>query len=306
MESEAVNYQVLLLGQAKTGKSQILKRFGNEDFQSRYEADQNPKHRYYKFKRGIFDINMKIWESNSVKKLKRLGTANFNPLKIDCVILIYDVSNIKSFEILDKMMGEYIQFYQYIKMEQKNENLEQNQVYSNLGVEEDTVGESGVISQGISKKQDTQNNQNLIIDEKLNQKLINNTQQFSEREKKQLIRKQEQQKNKKKQRQKIIHSDEVSSMSINSSSSSSYYDLNHMNHYDVYYREEYDNLFMAQQQQLQEGAGFIQINIIGNKFDLVKQREVQENKVQNWMKKYNIAKHTKLSAMKNIKYVSLF
>lgn len=51
---------------------------------------------------------MKIWESNSVKKLKRLGKANFNPLKIDCVILIYDVSNIKSFEILDKMMGEYI------------------------------------------------------------------------------------------------------------------------------------------------------------------------------------------------------
>ena len=97
--------KLLLLGDAKVGKTSILDQFVKHEFTSQYRATIGTD-----FSSKALDVDgkfvsLQIWDAAGQERFQSLGPTDYRGT--DCCILVYDVTNPTSFENIKKWQNEF-------------------------------------------------------------------------------------------------------------------------------------------------------------------------------------------------------
>lgn len=103
------SFKVVLLGDAKVGKSSIVSCFASRSFYPEYEATIGAYFLKKKLNINNKDVELLIWDTGGQERFLPLIPIYFR--SADCCILVYDVTNQKSFEkiktIYDEISSEF-------------------------------------------------------------------------------------------------------------------------------------------------------------------------------------------------------
>ncbi|GMM48770.1 Rab family GTPase [Pichia kluyveri] len=98
--------KVIILGDTEVGKTSLMQQFINGKFSQQYKAtigaDFLPKDMIIDDK----NITMQIWDTAGQERFQSLGVAFYRGS--DCCVLVYDVTNLKSFENLTSWRDEFL------------------------------------------------------------------------------------------------------------------------------------------------------------------------------------------------------
>ncbi len=103
-QKENYEFQVVVVGDSGVGKSNLIKRFINNEFQSHSKATVGVEFLSKNFiiNNEIFKIN--IWDTSGQERYKSITTAYYKGAK--GAMIIYDVTNQNSFNNVDKWFNE--------------------------------------------------------------------------------------------------------------------------------------------------------------------------------------------------------
>ncbi|ESW98237.1 hypothetical protein KL918_004017 [Ogataea parapolymorpha] len=98
--------KVIILGDSGVGKTSLMQQFINGKFSQQYKAtigaDFLPKDLVIDDKQ----VTMQIWDTAGQERFQSLGVAFYRGS--DCCVLVYDVTNTKSFENLQSWKDEFL------------------------------------------------------------------------------------------------------------------------------------------------------------------------------------------------------
>lgn len=98
--------KVIILGDTGVGKTSLMQRFINGKFSQQYKAtigaDFLPKDMTIDDK----NVTLQIWDTAGQERFQSLGVAFYRGS--DCCVLVYDVTNAKSFENLQSWRDEFL------------------------------------------------------------------------------------------------------------------------------------------------------------------------------------------------------
>ncbi|KAH3669419.1 hypothetical protein OGAPHI_001540 [Ogataea philodendri] len=98
--------KVIILGDSGVGKTSLMQQFINGKFSQQYKAtigaDFLPKDLVIDDKQ----VTMQIWDTAGQERFQSLGVAFYRGS--DCCVLVYDVTNTKSFENLQSWRDEFL------------------------------------------------------------------------------------------------------------------------------------------------------------------------------------------------------
>lgn len=98
--------KVIVLGDTGVGKTSLMQQFINGKFSQQYKAtigaDFHPKDMVIDDK----TVTMQVWDTAGQERFQSLGVAFYRGA--DCCVLVYDVTNTKSFENLQNWRDEFL------------------------------------------------------------------------------------------------------------------------------------------------------------------------------------------------------
>ncbi len=97
-------YKIILLGDSEVGKSSFFKRYFNEEFDENFllTVGVNDNSKYMKINQC--DIKLQIWDTAGQERFRSLPRKYYQ--HADGIILIYDITNKKSFENVSKWLKD--------------------------------------------------------------------------------------------------------------------------------------------------------------------------------------------------------
>ena len=103
-EREDYKLKVVIVGDSGVGKSNLIKRFTTNEFNEHSKATVGVEFlsRYYKINDKIFKIEM--WDTAGQERYKSITAAYYKGAK--GALIVYDTTSAKSFENVDKWLGE--------------------------------------------------------------------------------------------------------------------------------------------------------------------------------------------------------
>ena len=101
-ESYDVLIKLMLLGDSTVGKTSILKRYSKNQFNPNYISSIGVDFETKYIKVGKKTINLQIWDTAGQERFKVIAKNYYN--KSDGFIIVYDITNKKSFEDVEVWM----------------------------------------------------------------------------------------------------------------------------------------------------------------------------------------------------------
>ncbi|CAH0487687.1 unnamed protein product [Peronospora farinosa] len=98
--------KVIILGDSGVGKTSLMNQYVNEKFSSQYKATIGAD---FLTKEIMLDdklVTMQIWDTAGQERFQSLGVAFYRGA--DACVLVYDITNPKSFEKLDTWRDEFL------------------------------------------------------------------------------------------------------------------------------------------------------------------------------------------------------
>eukprot|EP00485_Elphidium_margaritaceum_P019583 CAMPEP_0202730814 /NCGR_PEP_ID=MMETSP1385-20130828/186827_1 /ASSEMBLY_ACC=CAM_ASM_000861 /TAXON_ID=933848 /ORGANISM="Elphidium margaritaceum" /LENGTH=210 /DNA_ID=CAMNT_0049397093 /DNA_START=98 /DNA_END=730 /DNA_ORIENTATION=- len=98
--------KVIILGDSGVGKTSLMNKFVNDKFSKQYKATIGAD---FLTKEIVIDdklVTMQIWDTAGQERFQSLGVAFYRGA--DSCILVYDITDQKSFDSLDLWMDEFI------------------------------------------------------------------------------------------------------------------------------------------------------------------------------------------------------
>jgi Ras-related protein Rab-7A len=98
--------KVIILGDSGVGKTSLMNKFVNDKFSKQYKATIGAD---FLTKEILIDdklVTMQIWDTAGQERFQSLGVAFYRGA--DSCILVYDITDQKSFDSLDLWMDEFI------------------------------------------------------------------------------------------------------------------------------------------------------------------------------------------------------
>ncbi len=90
-----LSYKFVLVGDSSVGKSAILTRFADNHFASHYSNTIGVDFRFRTIAFGKKTIQLQIWDTAGQEKFRTLTSSYYR--NANCVVLVYDVTNERSF-----------------------------------------------------------------------------------------------------------------------------------------------------------------------------------------------------------------
>ena len=102
-------FKICILGNIGTGKSSLLNRLCNNNFMTMYSSTIGVDFKVYHIYLEDYNVNVKlqIWDTAGQEKFLSIVRTYFR--KMAGCIIVYDITNIKSFNSLDKWIDEIYQ-----------------------------------------------------------------------------------------------------------------------------------------------------------------------------------------------------
>ncbi|CCJ28537.1 unnamed protein product [Pneumocystis jirovecii] len=97
--------KVIILGDSGAGKTSLLNQYVNKKFSNQYKATIGAD---FLTKEVTVDdrvVTMQLWDTAGQERFQSLGVAFYRGA--DCCVLVFDVTNSKSFETLDSWRDEF-------------------------------------------------------------------------------------------------------------------------------------------------------------------------------------------------------
>jgi len=91
--------KVIILGDSGVGKTSLMNQYVNKRFSHQYKATIGAD---FLTKEVMVDdrlVTMQLWDTAGQERFQSLGVAFYRGA--DCCVLVYDVNNAKSFEMLE-------------------------------------------------------------------------------------------------------------------------------------------------------------------------------------------------------------
>lgn len=98
--------KILLLGDSGVGKTSIINRYVSGNFQPKYKFTIGADYSNREISIDNRDVVCQIWDTAGQERFQALSSAFYRGA--DCCILVFDVTNRKSFENLDKWHNEFL------------------------------------------------------------------------------------------------------------------------------------------------------------------------------------------------------
>ncbi|MES1916659.1 MAG: Ras-related protein Rab-7 [Cercozoa sp. M6MM] len=98
--------KVLILGDSGVGKTSLMNRYVSNDFSKQYKATIGAD---FSAKEVMIDdkiVTMQVWDTAGQERFQSLGVAFYRGA--DCCVLVYDITDAKSFESLESWMDEFL------------------------------------------------------------------------------------------------------------------------------------------------------------------------------------------------------
>lgn len=98
--------KVIILGDSGVGKTSLMNQYVNKKFSASYKATIGAD---FLTKEVMVDdrrVTMQLWDTAGQERFQSLGVAFYRGA--DCCVLVYDVNNAKSFDMLDSWRDEFL------------------------------------------------------------------------------------------------------------------------------------------------------------------------------------------------------
>jgi len=98
--------KVLILGDSGVGKTSLMNQYVNKKFTNQYKATIGAD---FLTKEVMIDdklVTMQIWDTAGQERFQSLGVAFYRGA--DCCVLVYDLTNPKTFESMDSWRDEFL------------------------------------------------------------------------------------------------------------------------------------------------------------------------------------------------------
>jgi len=98
--------KVIILGDSGVGKTSLMNQYVNKKFSASYKATIGAD---FLTKEVLVDdrlVTMQLWDTAGQERFQSLGVAFYRGA--DCCVLVYDVNNAKSFDMLDSWRDEFL------------------------------------------------------------------------------------------------------------------------------------------------------------------------------------------------------
>lgn len=106
MHRKKVLLKVIILGESGVGKTALMNQYVNKRFSSSYKATIGADFLTKEVMIGDKLITLQIWDTAGQERFQSLGVAFYRGA--DVCILVYDVTNPKSFDALDTWRDEFL------------------------------------------------------------------------------------------------------------------------------------------------------------------------------------------------------
>lgn len=98
--------KVIILGDSGVGKTSLMNQFVNQKFSNQYKATIGADFLAKEVEVDGQAVNLQIWDTAGQERFQSLGVAFYRGA--DCCVLVYDVTNQKSFDSLDSWRDEFL------------------------------------------------------------------------------------------------------------------------------------------------------------------------------------------------------
>jgi len=102
----SISYKLVIIGDGEVGKTAFLKRYRVSEFERKYLATVGTELHYINFNTDIGDICFKCWDTAGQDKFAGLKDGYY--LQADCAIIMFDVTNPRSYINLNKWYNDLI------------------------------------------------------------------------------------------------------------------------------------------------------------------------------------------------------
>eukprot|EP00298_Acanthocystis_sp_HF-20_P020947 c2657_g1_i1.p1 GENE.c2657_g1_i1~~c2657_g1_i1.p1 ORF type:complete len:210 (-),score=64.85 c2657_g1_i1:55-684(-) len=99
-------FRLVMVGDATTGKSSLILRFADNKFFTNTIATTGVDFRVQQIALGNKQIRLQIWDTAGQERYQSISKAYYR--NADKIVLVYDTTNRKSFEQLDKWMRQLL------------------------------------------------------------------------------------------------------------------------------------------------------------------------------------------------------
>lgn len=107
MSSSRLQLKVIVLGDSGVGKTSILNRFVKQEFSQSYRATVGADFLFKEFTMDNKEISLQLWDTAGQERFQSLGNAFYRGT--DCCLLVYDITNIESFENIMSWKKEFLE-----------------------------------------------------------------------------------------------------------------------------------------------------------------------------------------------------
>lgn len=98
--------KVIILGDSGVGKTSLMQQFVNGKFSQQYKATIGADFLTKELSIDERNVTMQIWDTAGQERFQSLGVAFYRGA--DCCVLVYDVTNVKSFEAVSAWRDEFL------------------------------------------------------------------------------------------------------------------------------------------------------------------------------------------------------
>jgi len=98
--------KVILLGDSGVGKTSLMDRYVNKKYSIQYKATIGADFLTKEVEVDGKLVTLQIWDTAGQERFQSLGNSFYRGA--DCCILVFDVTNVKSFEALDTWRSEFL------------------------------------------------------------------------------------------------------------------------------------------------------------------------------------------------------
>lgn len=98
--------KVIILGDSGVGKTSLMQQFVNSKFSHQYKATIGADFLTKELTIDDKTVTMQLWDTAGQERFQSLGVAFYRGA--DCCVLVYDVTNLKSFENISSWKDEFL------------------------------------------------------------------------------------------------------------------------------------------------------------------------------------------------------
>ena len=107
MSSSRLQLKVIVLGDSGVGKTSILNRFVKQEFSQSYRATVGADFLFKEFTVDGKAVSLQLWDTAGQERFQSLGNAFYRGT--DCCMLVFDITNLESFEGIVSWKKEFLQ-----------------------------------------------------------------------------------------------------------------------------------------------------------------------------------------------------